>query len=324
MEFLILLPALLLILGYSPYLYLSKRSKPIDPLKYPTLSRAHRIIRVRNVKAREKDLLKKVGQAKRETAQIESKAKHDSAKNLMEVRRKYTAEAISWDQQWSALIAPEVAAQQAAALEAQRKEDEKRRQSQIADAKALRERTAREYREELERREALGNVWAISRSGKYDDSSYGDRIVSVHSVNLRRNPNTFSQKIGVRTQYEKVSVDAWAVGEEHYGNNVWFRLKDTNTHSIGWVWSGSLNNQSTSGLQNLSNTSLRHSFSSISGGTITADRISVGSIASSGGLTAPTETVYDVTVRQPISVSEKELAKYISARREYAGSPYNY
>lgn len=316
MEFLIIIP-ILIILGYSPHLYLSNRTKPIDHLKYPVLSRAHRIIRYRNVRAREREHAELLGRTNSYIRQIEAKAKEDSEKNLKEVRHRHTTESTAWDREWSVLIAPELAAKQAAAEAAAR---EIRRQEA--------EKRGREYREELERREALGNFWAIQPGEDYEDSSYGDRIVSVHSVNLRTKPNPQSTKIGVRSQHEKVSVDAWTVGEEHYGNNVWFRLKATDNQKSGWVWSGSLNNQSTSGLQNLPqpkpNTSL--SFDKIHAGTITSDRIYVGNVdtMSKGGLTAPRETVYDIDIHKSSPVTLAEVTNYIAARSRYANSIAKY
>jgi hypothetical protein len=231
-----IIPILLALLVGVPYLYLNNRTKPIDHLKYPTLSRAHKIIRYRNVTAREKEARKRELEAKSEVAAIEARAFKESEENLKQVRAKQNAAKVSWDEQWSVLIAPSVIKQKA--IERQKEVDAYRKRQELQQL---------EYREMLAATEARSNVWQRP-SNRPDDSSYGDRMVGVHVANLRKFPSTTSGKVGRIVQGEKISIDAWAIGEDQYGNNIWFRLKAMDI----WIWSGALTNQSTSGLLNLS------------------------------------------------------------------------
>src|SRR4030095_12316910 len=52
--------------------------------------------------------------------------------------------------------------------------------------------------------------------------------------------------------YQKVTVTHWTTGEALYGNNVWFKIEGVpGLTPSGWIWSGAVDKQTTSGLQRL-------------------------------------------------------------------------
>jgi hypothetical protein len=79
-----------------------------------------------------------------------------------------------------------------------------------------------------------------------NNMSYGTRFVNVHGLYVRKLPLKAAREEGNLMQGAAVGVNGWIRGEEVYGNPIWFKL----ANDVGWIWSGGVDNKSTSGLIN--------------------------------------------------------------------------
>lgn len=305
MEFLFILPFLLMLAGllkvkvYDPF---ANGTRQIDPLKHPMLYRSQRIIRYKNVTAREREQ-KFLAQArvKKEQKALEA-IENESFERLNDSQAHHKELTDFFDKMFHEYDAPDrerkrleaVEADRVAAAEKRAKLDEyeKRRvrelemwtvaeKKRIADFKAQQaeieinlriDRAAKakkleEYYAAAQNLTAAGGLiaptetsydtggWKPVRGAPYpDSSSYGDRSVVVHGVYARLKATTQANILNNFAQYDKISVDGWTVGEELYGNPIWFHQKPGDGYLAGWIWSGALNNHSTSGVPRMDDT----------------------------------------------------------------------
>lgn len=302
MEFLFILPFLLMLAGilkvkvYEPF---ANGTRKIDPLKHPMLYRSQRIIRYKNVTAREREQ-KFLAQArvKKEQKALEA-IENESFERLNDSQAHHKELTDFFDKMFHEYDAPDREVKRLEAIEADRiaaaekraklDEYEKSRvrelemwtiaeKKRIADFKAaqaiqeaddraeraVKKRKLEEYYAAAQNLTAAGGLiapretvydtggWTPVRGSAYPDSgSYGDRSVVVHGVYARLRANKTAQILNNFAQYDKISVDGWTVGEELYGNPIWFHQKPGDGYLAGWIWSGALNNHSTSGIPRL-------------------------------------------------------------------------
>lgn len=349
MEFLVIFLPILLI-SYlvsrhklAPYL---DGVKKIDHLQYPTLARAQRIHRYKNVKAREIEHKYKLASAEEAVRSIEANVSQQIEKNRLESETIHAAEVEVWEESFKAITAEEderkrkeeetrlaeIRAKEAAAAEEERKKNlaiweanEKVRIARfLAEQKAMEDEQAKRLASLTRKRDQdIQNLQTFRRQDA-NNMSYGNRIVSVHGLFVRKLPTKAAREEGNLMQGAMVGVNGWIRGEEVYGNPIWFKL----ANDVGWVWSGGVDNKSTSGLINynylnepgdsftsknadgsLAQTwtapsqmqsmidaeiaamkreqeaeSIRNPFSTITANMITADKITVGNINSSPSL----------------------------------------
>lgn len=249
----------------NPYLL---GTKQIDKLQYPTLARAQRVIRARDTKARDKEFLAKLNSFEKKTLAIEAA----TTKKIQETQQKswetHTASLHEWDLHFSDITAEEDArkAAEAAAERARvqtirdqlakekRERDlamwtaqEKVRMDRfIADQKAQQALEQQQAAELLRSRE--NDIQALRKYyvPDYHNESSGYRIVNVHGLYVRKLPVKASRMVDNLTTGAMVSVNGWIQGEEVYGNPIWLKL----ANSAGWIWSGGVDNKSTTGLVN--------------------------------------------------------------------------
>jgi hypothetical protein len=285
MEFIFLLFVIpILFAGYKwVYEPFEDGTRRIDPLKRPTLARVQRILRAKNTKAREIEMkILERDRQKSLTKELEaSKEKHE--KRMYEDQTKHANAISQWETELAEITREEderkaAEAQQARMLALSRQKaleaDQRKRELEIWTAnekirlEKFKEQRALEL--EMERQERVSEL--ARREKEYADKqrywskpstdpelSYTQRRVGVHSVNLRKLPHTGTAKIGNLVQGEIVQVDGWLSSEEHHGNDIWFRTQFTQKRKdgygyinrIAYIWSGSLTNTSTSGLENL-------------------------------------------------------------------------
>lgn len=168
---------------------------------------------------------------------------------------------------------------------------------------------------------------AAPKETRYDVAgSYGDRVVNVHGVYLRSNPDKSSKILGNMSQYEKVTVDGWTIGEELYGIPIWFHLsvngRGANQYP-GWIWGGSLNNQSTSGLKRIDlineddyDTETIRSIDGTVHRTISTKRSDYGQFLDAGVITAShistgnlqTDPLLNLSFNQPPELTSEQVA----------------
>lgn len=271
MEFLIILLPILLtmfLIGrrtLDPYL---NGTKKIDHLKYPTLARAQRIHRYSNVKAREIEASHKLSTLKDKTFEIESNVNKEIEKNRLESQVIHEAEVEVWEESFKAITAAEderkrkeeearlaeIRAKEAAKAEEERKRNlavweanEKVRLARfMAEQKAMAQEEAKRLAAETRKRDQDIQTLQQFRMRDSNNMSYGTRIVSVHGLYVRKLPTKASREEGNLMQGASIGVNGWIRGEEVYGNPIWFKL----ANDVGWVWSGGVDNKSTSGLIN--------------------------------------------------------------------------
>lgn len=244
-------------------------TKIIDPVKYPTLNRTVRIIRANNVKAREIEARTKFNHF--DTKRLEVTKAIDKA---IEDNRRKSHEAhvtgiAHWENQFRAItaeedarklkeeqarIAEELRKQKALEAELRDKElaiwiiNEKARLARFAaEQAALQAEEDRRLAALLEQREK--DIQALSKhhvGGEYVEENQ-HMFVNVHGLYVRKLPTKDSRIIDNLTQNSWVTVNGWISYEEVFGNPIWFRL----ANGQGWVWSGGVHTQATTGLTNL-------------------------------------------------------------------------
>lgn len=275
MEFLAFLPVLLFVLlpilligrhVVSPYM---NGTKFIDPIKYPTLHRAQRVIRANNVKAREIEA--KATFNRFETKRLEVTKAIDKAieQNRKESHEAHMTGIIHWESQLRAItaeedarklaeeqarIAEDLRIQKAAEAELREMEmavwtaNEKARIARFkAEQEALQAEEDRRVAALLEQREK--DIQALSKhhvGGKYVEENQ-HMFVNVHGLFIRKLPTKDSRIIDNLTQNSWVTVNGWITYESVFGNPIWFRL----ANGQGWIWSGGVHTQATTGLRNL-------------------------------------------------------------------------
>lgn len=283
MEFIFLLFIIpILFAGYKwAYEPFENGTRKIDPLKRPTLARVQRILRAKNVKAREIEMkILERDRQKALTKELES-SKDKFEKRLYADQTKHANAISQWDAELAEITreederkAAEAKAEELrqfklrkAADEAKRKREleiwqanEKIRLQKFKEQQALENQRVQDERlAELARRERDYADKQRYWSKPEPEMSYTQRRVGVHSVNLRKLPNSCTSKIGNLVQGEIVQVDGWITSEPLHGNDIWFRMQFTQKRTdgygyinrTGWIWSGSLTNTSTSGLPDL-------------------------------------------------------------------------
>lgn len=261
----LLLPTVALFAYVKPY---ADGTKQIDRTKYPTLARAQRIHRYKNVKAREIEFDKKKAEFSRQILAIEDKAIEASLSNVSNVRDMHADEINEWDLHFSditrekdeairkeaARVAAEQRAQQAKITAEIRErelaiwtaQERVRIQQFMADQKAAQALEQEQAAELLRSRE--NDVQALRKYYVPDSANkvFGYRIVDVHGLYVRTLPVKASRMVDNLTTGAMLSVNGWIEGDELYGNPIWFKL----ANGAGWVWSGGVDNKSTSGLIN--------------------------------------------------------------------------
>lgn len=243
-------------------------TKQVDPIKRPILSRAHRIIRANNTKAREKEARIRLGHFEGKRLEVERAIDKAIESSRKESQDKHLTAIYKWDADFSEVTRERDEQirreKEAAEAEARRKAEAERaaiRERELAiwtanekarlarfeaEQKALQAEEDRRVASLLEQRER--DIQALTKH-KMFSSEMGNQnlIVLVHSLYARKLPTKASRIVDALSQNSWVTVNGWIAHEEVYGNPIWFRL----SNGEGWIWSGGLNNASTTGLENL-------------------------------------------------------------------------
>lgn len=271
MEFLVILLPLMLIMFLTgrhfidPYL---TGMKKVDHLKYPTLARAQRIHRYKDVKAREIEATHKNAAFKKQVLEIEAQTTKEIERKRLENQVIHEAEMDEWDIHFKAITAEEderkrkeeeariakVRAEDAAAAEVERQRNlaiweanEKVRIARFkAEQKAMEDEQAKRLAAATRKREQDIQTLQQFRMQDANNMSYGNRFVCVHGLYVRKLPTKAAREEGNLMQGASIGINGWIRGEEVYGNPIWFKL----ANDVGWVWSGGVDNKSTSGLIN--------------------------------------------------------------------------
>ena len=274
MELLILLPILLplVLIALSitgkliePYM---NGMKHIDRNKYPILSRAQRILRASNTKKREKEAKIKLDHFNNKRLAIEAATEEKIIKARQKNMTDQANDLYEWDCQLAAITAEEDArklreasiaeAKKRAAAEIERarlreKElaiwtiNEKARIARFeAEQAALKAEEGRRVTELLQQREK--DIQALSKHKMFDHDPRNQTLfVVVHGLYVRKLPTKDSRMIDNLSTNSSITVNGWISHEEVWGNPIWFRL----ANGQGWIWSGGVNTQATTGLENL-------------------------------------------------------------------------
>ncbi len=243
-------------------------TKQIDHLKYPILARAQRIHRYRNVKAREIEA--RTMWTHFDTKRLEVTKAIDKAieHNRIESQADHWTEVQEWEEHFRAITAEEdarKAREEAAriaedlrkkkAIEAELREKEleiwtANEKARIARYKA--EEAARQAEEDrrvtalLEQREK--DIQSLAKHKVFEhDPDNQTMFVNVHGLYIRKLPTVDSRIVDNLSTNSGVTVNGWISHEVVWGNPIWFRL----ANGQGWIWSGGVNSQSTTGLENL-------------------------------------------------------------------------
>lgn len=234
-------------------------TKQIDRFKYPTLARAQRILRASNVKRRELEAKKRLKEITDQKNDWIVDNANSRLKMLDKVREEHNKEIVNWSTDFQAVTYEEdqrkrkaqeeiIAAQRAKELEVWQASEKTRIANFIADQKALQAEETRKATELLQSREndiqALRKYYVPDHKSKH----FGFRLVNVHGLYVRKLPVKSSRLVDNLTTGAMVSVNGWIEGEELYGNPIWLKL----SNDAGWIWSGGVDNKSTSGLVNYS------------------------------------------------------------------------
>lgn len=271
MEFLIIfLPIFIIsyIIGSRTLSAYLDGTKQIDHLKYPILARAQRIHRYKNVKAREIEATHKLSLFQQQVLEIEAKTDEEIEKNRLESQVIHEAEVEVWEESFKAITAAEdarkrkeeearlaeIRRKEALAAEEERKKNlaiwkanEKVRLARFhAEQKAMEDEQARRLANLTRKREQDIQNLQTFRKRDANNMSYGNRVVNVHGLYVRKLPTKAAREEGNLMQGATIGVNGWIRGEEVYGNPIWFKL----ANDVGWVWSGGVDNKSTSGLIN--------------------------------------------------------------------------
>lgn len=243
-------------------------TKQIDHLKYPILARAQRIHRYKNVKAREIEALAKFNHFDIKRLEVNKAIDKAIEYNRLESRLIHETELDEWELHFKAITAEEDARklreekkrqaeirykEEAARAELREKElmiwtaNEKARLARFkAEQEALQAEEDRRVTELLQQREK--DIQSLAKHKVYaHDPNNQTLFVNVHGLYVRKLPTKDSRMIDNLMQNSWVTVNGWISHEEVYGNPIWFRLAS----GQGWIWSGGVNTQSTTGLENL-------------------------------------------------------------------------
>lgn len=244
-------------------------TKFIDRVKYPTLSRAQRIIRANNVKAREIQAKTKFNHFETKRLEVTKAIDRVIDDNRVEKADEHFKEVQEWEGRFRAItaeedarklreeqarVAEELRKQKAIEAELREKElaiwtaNEKARLARFkAEQEALQRQEDARVAALLEQREK--DIQTLSKhhvGGQYNANNQ-HMFVNVHGLYVRKLPTKDSRIVDNLAQYSWCTVNGWIAHEEVYGNPIWFRL----ANGQGWIWSGGVHTQATTGLQNL-------------------------------------------------------------------------
>ena len=244
-------------------------TKHIDKLKHPTLYRAHRIIRSSNAKKRELEHRIKVQHFDNKRLEVERAIDKAIIDNRVEKADEHHKEVQEWEGHFRAITAEEDARKlreeqervaeelrKKKALEAELRERElavwtANEKARLARFKAEQEALQRQEDERvarlLEQREK--DIHTLSKhhvGGQYNPDNQ-HMCVTVHGLYVRKLPTKDSRIIDNLVHHSWVTVNGWIAHEQVYGNPIWFRL----ANGQGWIWSGGVHTQATTGIENL-------------------------------------------------------------------------
>jgi hypothetical protein len=278
MELLIILAILApIILGTSVKVWsnFTDGKYQIDKTKNPTL---YRLQRLNQYMSNEQHKLWTQEQERKQRLQLEKMEDENHAeiqKALREGYIKHENEIDAWDRDFAAIDAEKRKAEELAKqqekqrIEAERREKERQateERNRLAYEKAKAEQEARQLElaqwtaTEVARQRAKKNYTQDGdddyilcepspRRRAIDESSYGTRKINVHLVNVRDFPSKEAKQNGRLEIGDIVQVTHWATGDTLYGNNIWFKVEDQHGEYLGWIWSGAVDKQSTSGIK---------------------------------------------------------------------------
>jgi hypothetical protein len=244
-------------------------TKFIDPFKYPTLNRAQRVIRANNVKAREIEARTKSNHFDSKRLEITKAIDKAIEDNRLESMDEHLMELDEWDRHFEGItyeedqrrlreeqarVAEQLRKEKEAAAELRERElaiwtaNEKARLDRfVAEQAALQRQEAERVALLLEQREK--DIHALSKhhvGGQYDARNQ-HLFVNVHGLYVRKLPTKASRMVDNLSQNSWITVNGWIAHEELFGNPIWFRL----ANGQGWIWSGGVHTQATTGLENL-------------------------------------------------------------------------
>lgn len=243
-------------------------TKQIDHLKHPILARAQRIHRYKNVKAREIEARTMWTHFNTKRLEVETAIDKAIEKSRLDSQAEHLEGSYKWDtdfinitreederkrREGEKLLAEIKRKEEAARAELREKELEiwtANEKARIARYKA--EEAARQAEEDrrvtalLQQREK--DIQSLSKHKLFEhDPNNQTMFVTVHGLYVRKLPTKDSRMIDNLSHNSWLTVNGWISHEEVYGNPIWFRL----ANGQGWVWSGGVNSQSTTGLENL-------------------------------------------------------------------------
>lgn len=239
----------------------------VDYLESPITFRARRVLRNRKVHLRELEFQLKQSRYELEKSKIDTAVEDSISESVSAKIEAHRAAIKSWT--WD--FEEDVREQQQALEAAERAEkairdaeNAKMYEQRVLEAKVAEEARQAAYKAQRELELKSNASFAESdylaelrrREEEYNrlnpNGSYGDRLIATASAGVRALPSTEVAIRGYLQQYALISVDGWINSEIVQGNSIWFRIKASNFFPEGgWIWSGSLNNLSTSGLQDL-------------------------------------------------------------------------
>jgi hypothetical protein len=244
-------------------------TKFIDPIKYPTLSRTQRIIRANNTKRRELEHRTKIQHFDNKRLEVERAIDKAIADNRIEKADEHHKEVQEWEGHFRAItyeedqrklreeqerVAEELRKKKALEAELREKElaiwtaNEKARLARFkAEQEALQRQEDERVARLLEQREK--DIQTLSKhhvGGHYNEKNQ-HMFVNVHGLYVRKFPTKDSRIVDNLVQDSWCTVNGWIAHEQVYGNPIWFRL----ANGEGWIWSGGVHTQATTGLENL-------------------------------------------------------------------------
>lgn len=244
-------------------------TKFIDPIKYPTLNRTQRIIRANNTKAREIEASTKLQHFEKKRLEIEASVDKKIEENRIDSMDDHLMSLNDWDRHFEAITYEEdqrkLREEQARVAEQLRKEKEaaaELREKELAiwtanetarlvrfkaEQEALQRQEDERVARLLEQREK--DIHTLSKhhvGGQYNEANQ-HMFVNVHGLYVRKLPTKDSRIVDNLTANSWVTVNGWISHEQVFGNPIWFRL----ANGQGWIWSGGVNTQATTGIENL-------------------------------------------------------------------------
>lgn len=247
----------------------------IDPIKHPMLHRAQKIVRANNSSVRELEFQKSQTLMLDKVSEGISKIDVSVAEIAMDAYKMRQADQKHWVDEFNDLKRAEderkakaaeeerkrLAAEARRIADEQAREAQKVRQAELAEWTRLEVERQKISKTEIQSHKNAQREWTLIRNAKgetlraayrEEDTDYSHRKVSVHAVNVRQVSKAKGKLLGRLDLNQLVKVTHWTIGQELYGNSVWFKIEGVpGATPSGWIWSGSVDRQTTSGISQI-------------------------------------------------------------------------